>query len=353
MDPILLIPAAVFALSAAATPLTGVLARRVGAISYVNHRSSHKVPTPRLGGIALGGAFGLGALAWLLFFRDRAAAPLGARPAAALAIGWGAMFGLGLLDDCKTLPAKPKLLWMLGSLALAAGLGCTAIGWPVLLTGAVGAALGAALTFGWLLFFVNGFNFMDGMDGFATAFAIFASLAMAVCALTAGAPWDSPAPVALYMLAAAAWGFFLWNRPPARVFMGDAGSLSIGFTLAAAVPGLKASCGVPVVTALTILLPFVFDVALTLIRRARRGENLMEAHREHLYQRLNQTGWGHERVLYVNLAVFAASGASAWGGFMILHPAAPWAGLAAALAVNAVYWRWVLARERRCLRTDG
>ena len=120
-------------------------------------------------------------------------------------------------------------------------------------------------------------------------------------------------------LAGGALGFLVHNWAPARIFMGDVGAAFLGFSFAA-IPVLGATLGEgaaaarwPVAGALLVW-PFVFDTALTLVRRWRRGENVLEAHRSHLYQRLVQAGWTHARVsvLYGALALGGAALALGW-----------------------------------------
>ena len=152
--------------------------------------------------------------------------------------------------------------------------------------------LGLPLTLFWLVGFSNGFNFMDGIDGIAALHAGIAALAMGTAARMAGAPevvWLA------VPLGAACLAFLSVNWSPARVFMGDVGSLPVGFLLALCAL-MGARNGVPFVTSFLILGPFLFDTLFTLSQRLRRGENVLAAHRSHLYQRLNQSGWSHARV---------------------------------------------------------
>jgi Fuc2NAc and GlcNAc transferase len=158
-------------------------------------------------------------------------------------------------------------------------------GWPWW-AGAVLAVLGLA----WLL---NLFNFMDGIDGLAGLQAVCVSVGGACLAWLAGAPDAGRAPL---LLAAASAGFLVWNRPPARIFMGDVGSGFLGLMLgvlaldAARVrPGLLWGWAV-------LLAVFVADASVTLLRRALRGERLSAAHRSHAYQRLVRRWGGHRPV---------------------------------------------------------
>lgn len=343
------------------TPAAGAWARRRGIVSHVTGRSSHTVPTPRLGGVGLAAGFLAGSALILLALAMREDPALGYSLSLVgwVAMGWALMFLVGLLDDLLDLPPLAKLLLMsAGAVApiMADGLRFAPSLGGLLPAGA-DRMLGAALAIGWILFFTNGFNFMDGMDGFAASFARVAAFYLFV-AVAVGTPSAEPFHGAraewllVPMLAAAATGFLRWNRPPAKIFMGDAGSLSTGYLLAVfALLAERDALGtsLDVATPLAILMPFVFDVVLTLVRRARRGENLLRAHREHLYQRLMQTGLSHGEVLVMNVWRFHLCGFVALAGALLQgdqHYRAPLIALIGVLFVMIRYWRLTLRRER-------
>lgn len=344
--------------------LTGVArawALRHNVVSLVTHRSSHSVPTARLGGVGLGLGFFLAAALFLtvLWLIPHDHASLGFSPRLVLwaGLGWGLMFLVGLLDDLYDLPALAKLgLMVLAALAPTLGgrLVLNAATY-IYLPSLVSFALDLALTLLWILFFTNAYNFMDGMDGFAGSFARSASWFLFTILLVAGFRSGMIGSLRaeaclLPILALACWGFLHWNRPPARVFMGDGGSLSTGYLLAVfAVVGYRGSFGLklPLASSLTVLMPFIFDVVLTLLRRARRGENLLQAHREHLYQRLLRTGLAHAEVLRLNRWLFRVCGLLALAGAWPESPLGRWAGLAGALGLMLAYWARTLRRERQ------
>jgi UDP-N-acetylmuramyl pentapeptide phosphotransferase/UDP-N-acetylglucosamine-1-phosphate transferase len=350
---------AAWGLAFALTEAARRAALRWGVVSPVTSRSSHRVPTPRLGGLGLALGFGLAAfffLAALRLFVDRTAFFAGGPHLLTwAALGWLMMLIVGLLDDLFDLPALLKLaLQVLATLAPAWGGGILFALHPAL--GPQGPALTLfciALTMFWLLFFTNGYNFMDGMDGFAAGFARSSALFMFGLMLVAGGREGTlhdlrAGALLLPILAAACGGFLRLNRPPARVFMGDAGSLSVGYLLALAVVlGRRGDFGVrlPLLSSLTVLLPFVFDVLLTIARRARLGQNLLKAHREHLYQRLMRSGLSHGEVLRINHLCFGLCGLAGLLGAASGAAAGRWAGLALALAVMGGYWRLTLRRE--------
>lgn len=240
-----------------------------------NARSSHTVPTPRGGGVAIVLSFLLGLpllavvgmVPWAVCF-----ALLGAGSAVAL---------IGFLDDHGHIAARWRLLAHFSAAAWAlAWLGGMP---PVALLGLTvdlgGFGYGvAALYLVWLL---NLYNFMDGIDGIAGVEAICVCLGGALLYLAAGQADLAAAPL---LLAAAAAGFLYWNFPPAKIFMGDAGSGFLGIVLG--ILSLQAGRAAPQLfwAWLILLGVFVVDATLTLLRRLVRGERVYEAHRSHAYQ---------------------------------------------------------------------
>jgi UDP-N-acetylmuramyl pentapeptide phosphotransferase/UDP-N-acetylglucosamine-1-phosphate transferase len=156
------------------------------------------------------------------------------------------------------------------------------------------------VTIFWIGLLTNAYNFMDGIDGIAGAQALIAGIGWTIVASLAGS--RDIAALSL-LIAAASCGFLLHNWQPAKVFMGDAGSGFLGF-LFASLPLLAPTgrvsflwCGV------LLMWPFLFDTGFTLLRRASRFENILSAHRSHIYQRLVLTGCSHRRVTLVYAAL--------------------------------------------------
>lgn len=291
--------------------LTGVLRRYSLAHSLVdvpNARSSHAVPTPRGGGVAIVLSFlaalpllaVLGFLAWPVMW-----ALLGAG-------AWVAV--VGFLDDHGHIAARWRLL--------AHFIGATwALGWmgglPVLVVFGFDLVLGwlgyvlAALYLVWLL---NLYNFMDGIDGIASVEAISVCLGGALLYVLLGEPTAAVAPL---LLAVAVAGFLFWNFPPARIFMGDAGSGFLGIVLG--VLSLQAAWIAPQLlwSWLILLGVFIVDATWTLFRRLLRGDKVYEAHRSHAYQYAARQFGKH---LPVTLAVAALN-------LFWLIPIAVWVGV--------------------------
>lgn len=339
------------------------LALKWNIVSPVTDRSSHTVPTPRLGGLGLGLAFLIASTGFLLvlWLIPHAQAMLGFNPQLVgwLYAGWLIIFIVGLLDDLYDLAPLVKLsLLVLGALCPTLGGGLLIpFGTALLLPSWLTWLISCLITLFWILFFVNAYNFMDGMDGFAATFARYATSFFFVSLIIVGFRYATIEYIraeafVLPILAMACWGFLHWNHPPARVFMGDGGSLSTGYLLAVfPLLGLHGALGLPLsfLGAITILLPFIFDVVLTLCRRFRAGENLLQAHRQHLYQRLMQTGLDHREVLVMNKMRFMMCGFIGLLGEHVQIPFGNLMAFAVALGVMIHYWRVTVSLERKLL----
>jgi UDP-N-acetylmuramyl pentapeptide phosphotransferase/UDP-N-acetylglucosamine-1-phosphate transferase len=257
-------------------------------IDRPNERSLHQAPTPRLGGIGvMAGALPI------------AAACAGGSTGVALACAF-ALAVVSAVDDWRSLPVAVRLpahamaafLW----LALVAA-GREGVGLPL--------AIGLGLALVWM---TNLYNFMDGSDGLAGAMALVGFGALAVAAERAG---QSGLALTCAALASAAAGFLAINAPPARVFLGDAGSVPLGF-LAAALGAQGFLDGAwPAWFPVLVFSPFIVDATATLIRRLAAGERVWVAHRSHHYQRLVLGGWSPRRLVVAeSLLMLAAAGSA-------------------------------------------
>jgi UDP-N-acetylmuramyl pentapeptide phosphotransferase/UDP-N-acetylglucosamine-1-phosphate transferase len=262
-----------------------------------NARSSHAVPTPRGGGVGILVGFVAGMAFWV--------AAGGVLPPRA--IGWlaGALLvaAVSFVDDLRSLPASLRLATHLLGGAILTIVGVQERELPLVVA--------IPLAFLWITLLTNIFNFMDGIDGLATAQAIVAGATYAVAGALVGNPLVGAAGA---LLAAASAGFLVHNLPPARIFMGDVASTFLGFNFAglALLGNLGVGGGLlPVEFGVVVMAPFLFDSVITLLRRIVRGERWFEAHRSHYYQRLVQAGVSHGRVctLYATMALAAAAAA--------------------------------------------
>ncbi|MFC3608443.1 MraY family glycosyltransferase [Stutzerimonas tarimensis] len=282
-------------------------------VDVPNARSSHSTPTPRGGGVAIVVSFLLVILA--LFLGGTVEPSL----AWALLGGGLAVAALGFFDDHGHIPAGWRLLGHFCAATWAlAWLG----GFPPLVV------LGMELDLGWfghigaavyLVWLLNLYNFMDGIDGIASVQAITLCLGGALLFALLATEAASRSATILLLLAAAVAGFLYWNFPPARLFMGDAGSGFLG--MAFGILSLHAAWQAPVLlwSWLILLGVFIVDATFTLLRRLMRGERVHEAHRSHAYQAASRRHGGHLPVtlgvMVINLAwLLPIAVWVAWGG---------------------------------------
>ena len=277
-----------------ATLAVGLLARGRVALDKPNARSLHATPTPRTGGIGL--ILGVAA-GWAVASPHM---PLQLWIALALVIF------VSLADDFHGLPAVTRLVAHLLAAALAVP--------EVLNTNAsLPLVLAAVLATGWMC---NLYNFMDGSDGLAGGMAVLGFSTYGAAAWLAG---STQFALLNLTIAAAAAGFLLHNVHPARIFLGDAGSIPLGFV--AAVFGLIGwqqqdwTWWFPILT----FSPFIVDASVTLARRLFSGARIWEAHRDHYYQRLVQIGLGHRGTALAEYALMTVCALAALGA-MTLTP---------------------------------
>jgi Fuc2NAc and GlcNAc transferase len=301
-----------FASAAILTGWVRKVAVAKGMLDKPNARSSHSQSTPRGGGIAivLVSLAGMMALAWIGWIESRLFF--------ALAVGGAAIALVGHLDDRGRIGIAGRFavhvaaaIWATAWLG-----GMTEIHWgeSVVRLGYFGSLL-SVLGIVWAL---NLFNFMDGIDGIAASQAVFMAGAGATLAILAG--FSNSTPSAALVLAAASLGFLSWNWPPARIFMGDVGSGYLGFALA--VLALAAMRERAVMLPVWLILGGVFfiDATVTLLRRLAHRERVYEAHRSHAYQWQARRWNSHLRVtiacILINLLWLAP-----WGWLCVQFPA--------------------------------
>ncbi|MGO1119592.1 MraY family glycosyltransferase [Rhodovibrionaceae bacterium A322] len=263
-------------------------------LDHPNERSSHVQPTPRGGGLAL---IPLLVLAWLIAVLLAGSAPSGfwnILPATVLlaAVSW--------VDDTRNLPPAPRFLAQIAAVML--GLGAMGDTGP-LFQGLLPLWLDLLLSaFAWL-WFINLFNFMDGIDGITGTQS--ASIALGLSLLAWLGSWSGLDIALPCLLLAAVLGFLKYNWHPAKIFLGDVGSVPLGFLIGWLLL-LAAGNGA---WAAALILPAYYwaDATLTLLRRGLRGEKVWQAHREHFYQRATQGGLSHDqvvrRIALLNLAL--------------------------------------------------
>jgi UDP-GlcNAc:undecaprenyl-phosphate GlcNAc-1-phosphate transferase len=286
-----------------------------------NERSLHVVPVPRTGGVAIVAGL-IAAALWL-----RASPGL-----------WGLAVALAIasfIDDRHTLPASARLMMHL----VAAGLFL----WMTSGSSAAIFLIALWLAIAWT---TNLYNFMDGSDGLAGGMAVIGFGTYGVAAWFGG---NSEYELLAWSIAAAATGFLIFNFPPAKIFMGDVGSIPLGFLAGAfGVAGWQQELW-PLWFPLVVFAPFIVDASATLARRVWRGEKIWEAHRQHYYQRLILSGWSHRRTALAEYGLMFLCGAAALAGLR-QPPAAQYAlMIALALALAGAMW----AIDRRWKRFSG
>lgn len=317
----------VFTVSLLSTYLMRLHALRTSLLDIPNERSSHSIPTPRGGGLAIALSFfgGIGILAWQQSIPDHLALAL---------ISGGSIIALiGLLDDRYQL----AIYWRLAAQIIGA-----AIALYYLDMGALSLFKdGIIVLHGFhqlilllvIVWFINLYNFMDGIDALAGSEAMFVSLAAGIllCGVgTANICW---------VLAAAVAGFLIWNWPPAKIFMGDVSSGLLGFIFAILGVYAASQHQLPLITWFILLAVFLVDASCTLIRRFWAGERWYAPHRSHAYQRLVQHSKGHRQI---TLKIIAFN-------LVVLFPLAalstielPWslaAGFAALLLCTLIWFK--------------
>jgi UDP-N-acetylmuramyl pentapeptide phosphotransferase/UDP-N-acetylglucosamine-1-phosphate transferase len=257
------------------------------ALDEPNARSLHQQPVPRTGGIAVlaGAAVSLAFGAFSLW------------PPLVLALALGA---LSFVDDLYGLPPTARLLAHVG----AAGAFLWYVLWPIYVVELVVLTLAVA----WI---TNLYNFMDGSDGLAGGMSVIGFGTYALAAQLGG---DTAFAVLCVACAGASAGFLVYNFHPARIFLGDIGSIPLGF--------LAGTLGVvgwrndlwPLWFPVLVFGPFIGDATVTLVKRLVRGERLSQAHRDHYYQRMVRAGLGHRATAYIAyVAMLGCAGAALYG----------------------------------------
>jgi len=253
-------------------------------VAEVNERSSHTVPTPHGGGIAIAVTWFAG-LSYLFYIEQ-----IDASLFYALLVGI-IISVVSFFDDIFELSAKFRILMQalvaVGGLVALGGLRAIDFGF-FSVENQIVTNLFAFLMIVW---FINLYNFLDGIDGYAGSEAIF--LAIAGLILFGGGHF--------IVLAVSVFGFLVWNWHRAKIFMGDVGSTLLGYTVAIFTIHYANDASQNLWIWIILFALFWFDATLTLFRRYKNGEKLSQAHRKHAYQRLTQSGMSHERVVVASI----------------------------------------------------
>ncbi len=285
------------------TPVIRRLALRLNCMDHPVDRSVHCIPIPFLGGVAIYLSFVLSSFLFL---------DIGDPTVQGIILGGGVIVAIGVLDDLYRMPAWMKFAGQLVAALILVGYG---IRIDRLSNPAGGffyfEGWAAPFTVLWVVAFTNALNFIDGLDGLAAGVAAIASTTLLVVGVQTGQPQVAITIAAI--LAGSALGFLPYNFNPARIFMGDAGAMFLGYTLAAvSVAGtLKSTAaialGIPV---LAIGLP-VMDALFAVVRRYRNGRAFYEPDKGHLHHRLIQMGMSQREAVVLMYCISGWMGVSA------------------------------------------
>jgi UDP-N-acetylmuramyl pentapeptide phosphotransferase/UDP-N-acetylglucosamine-1-phosphate transferase len=313
---------ATFAATIASTRLVLSWLRHKQILDHPNERSSHSLPTPRGGGLGVTPVLA----AALILVTDTSPGE-----AFLLAVGALILMAISWLDDRRGLPPLPRFA-------------AQAIIIAATLSGLDGRAVFADTLPFWLdrvlvglgwLWFVNLYNFMDGIDGITGVESAGIGLGIAMVAHITG---DGALIAPALIVAACGLGFLVWNWHPARIFLGDSGSIPLGFVLG----GLLLHLAAQGQLAAALILPgyYLADASITLLWRLKDGEKIWQAHRRHFYQRAVRGGQSHARVsgaIILGNGLLIACATQAASGFLLE------ASVAAILVVTgmlALFTRW-------------
>jgi UDP-GlcNAc:undecaprenyl-phosphate GlcNAc-1-phosphate transferase len=299
-----------FVLALGLTPLVRLVAVRMGIVDHPERRKMHQVPVPLLGGAAIVASFFLVTLGVWYFLPDLLADEVSKLPA--LMAGALAISLLGVYDDWKGARVWVKFAFQ----TVAAGIVVMAGVKADVFTNPLGESfqlgwLGIPLTIFWIVGVTNAMNLIDGLDGLAAGTGAIASLALCAVGALSGDPLVA---ILSLTLAGACLGFLPFNLYPARIFLGDTGSMFLGFILAGlGVAGsFKATAATVLILPIVVLGVPVFDTLWAILRRTRRNMNPFIPDRDHIHHRLVRIGLHHRHVVLVLYFVCIFLGVSAY-----------------------------------------
>ncbi|MBA4025783.1 MAG: undecaprenyl/decaprenyl-phosphate alpha-N-acetylglucosaminyl 1-phosphate transferase [Gordonia sp.] len=326
------------------TGLVRVIATRVGAVAVPRTRDVHAVPTPRLGGVGMY----IGVLAGMVLAGELPALTRGfayTDDMNAVVVAGGVIVLVGIIDDRWGIDALTKFV---GQLTAAGVLVIMGVSWTVLPVpfGEIGTVVldplqSGLLTIAITVTTVNAINFVDGLDGLAAGLALIAALA--ICAFSLGLLHDQGGDVSYYapalisaILAGACLGFLPHNFQPARIFMGDSGSMLIGLMLAAASTSASGRIAInaygpadvftllaPIILVAAVMFIPMLDMLMAVVRRTRAGVGFYTPDKMHLHHRLLEIGHSHRRVvlliyLWVGVLAFSAAASTVFSASVVL-----------------------------------
>ena len=297
-----------FAFTFATTPLVRRFAFKIGAIDIPkDNRRMHKKPTPRIGGLAIIFGFTVATLCFAQPSRQLYGTLAGA---AIIAV-------MGVIDDCKNLPAKLKfVIQIIAALVVvfAGDIKIDVFTNPNFLSDnpywVLPEWLSVTLTVIWIVFITNAVNFIDGLDGLAAGVSAIMSISLVFISIRVG---EYSIAILGIALMGSCFGFLPFNFNPAKIFMGDTGSTFLGFMLATlSIQGVfKSYAVISFAVPLLILGLPLFDALFAMIRRILRGQSPMTADRGHLHHRLVDMGFSQKQTVFILYAISGVLGITA------------------------------------------
>ncbi|NYF23879.1 glycosyltransferase family 4 protein [Sporosarcina sp. JAI121] len=298
------------------TPLVIKLAFRIGAVDRPNYRKVHGSIMPRIGGLAIFGAFLIGYA--ILLPKDE--------HAAGILVGALIIIIIGFLDDMLEITAKAKLAGQLAAAIIVVtwgGLHIEFINLPFIGQFDFGY-LSIPITIIWIIGITNAINLIDGLDGLAAGVSTIALISIAVMAMIMG---NGFVVATAAILAASSLGFLLFNFHPAKIFMGDTGSLFLGFMISVlALLGFKNVAVVSLIIPVIILGIPISDTFFAIVRRIRMKQSITAPDKSHLHHCLLRTGFSHRQTVLIiyalailfGVAAVLFSQATVWGAIMLI-----------------------------------
>ncbi|HEY5932896.1 MAG TPA: glycosyltransferase family 4 protein [Nitrospira sp.] len=281
-------------------------------LAHPNDRTLHSMPTPQTGGLAIIASVVISLAAAASVFAitqpSKVLLPKGVASGSLwIVVSMLLVFAVSFIDDCIGLRASLRFgVQAASAFIIVGGVGLTLSSIPI--PGGLRVQLGLAavpVSALFLIWMANLYNFMDGMDGFSGGMTAIGFGFLAYFG------WAAGSPVMLMIatfVAMSALGFLVHNFPPARIFMGDAGSITLGFLggtlMLLGVRDRIFSLWVPII----VFSPFIVDASVTLMKRALRLEKIWMAHREHYYQRVVLSGWSHRRTVLTQYGIMIGCG---------------------------------------------
>ena len=296
------------ALTIIAYGVTWVMARFVRIMDEPNHRSSHVKAVPRAGGVSVVITFYIGiCITWLLGEFEG----VQARLLIGFLLSTFLIAAISLIDDITDQSALVKLVTQMIAVAIVLSLGITLDEIAIPVVGYVDlGVVGYVISFFWILGLTNSYNFMDGLDGLAGGVAIIAGLFFMIITFYEG---SSFVYIISYSLLAGALGFLFLNFPPAKIILGDVGAAFLGFVFAvlAIIATRYDESRTSFLVIPMLMFNFIYDTSYTFLRRLSQGKNVLEAHREHLYQLMNRSGFSHMEVVLTQYCMVFMQGLGA------------------------------------------